>query len=81
MGNECKKLFAHSEELGKQITDRKDRTAIIKLTQLLQIVILVINSDRIVNVLEYKKLCQRIGLLVVNTWPWAVMNQTLHIVS
>jgi hypothetical protein len=48
---------------------------------MLHVIILALNTDKKINVEEYKKLCHRIGLTIIRFFPWAEISPTLHTVS
>ena len=52
-----------------------------KIAELLYVVIRVLNSGKEINLKVYIHICHTIGLLVINHFPWARMNETLHDVS
>ena len=63
------------------LKDEGDGKKVGKIAELLYVVIRVLNSGKEINLKVYIHICHTIGLLVINHFPWARMNETLHDVS
>ena len=81
-GNHAKKFLLNAAELlPALVRDKAVAGKIGKISELLYVIIRVLNTDKKINVAKYKHVCHMVGVLVISTFPWARMNETTHSVS
>ena len=82
LGNYAKKLLLYGKDVLPSLINNKQLASTVgKIAELFYVVVRVLNTDRLVDVSLYKRVCHSIGILIVSRIKWARMNETIHSVS